>query len=103
MYNVIVSGYYNGGCPTGETGRRITIMIENGFYYAACKNSERIARENAKNQIITDRVYEILRKHNTDLPTITRSQLTKAEYVAIQRFLKANGYTESLYPNLIAE
>lgn len=75
-------------------------MVENGFFYAACKASESRAKENAKKSKIINKFCDIMTKYNTDVHGLQADKVTKAEYATIQKYIEINRY-EGLYPNLM--
>ncbi len=75
-------------------------MIENGFYFASCKNSERIAKQEEKRKKVTDAVYDICNKYGKAFDELKKEELTKAEYKKIMDFISLSKYPAGLYPNL---
>ena len=75
-------------------------MVENGFFFAACKNSERIQKENAKRENAAIRFSEICDKYNTDIYGLNARTMTKKEYEFILKFLVMEKLPIELYPNL---
>ena len=77
-------------------------MVENGFYFAACKNSERIQKDNAKKLKLSIRFRELCEKYNTDIYGLNAKNMTKKEYEFLVKYLESENLPIWLYPNLQA-
>ena len=75
-------------------------MVENGFFFAACKNSERIEKENAKRENAAIHFAEICDKYSTDIYGLNKKTMNKKEYEFILKFLIMENLPVELYPNL---
>ncbi len=77
-------------------------MINNGFVYAMDKWGAQKRKDEARKADRGLKVREILQKHNRDIDSITKAELTKAEYKRVTDYLtKDCGYPLRLYPNLL--
>lgn len=79
-------------------------MIENSLNYAIdkilTKKHKQESKENKIKEVASDKFYDIMRIHDTDLPSVTKEQLTKTEYNAIIKYLDICHLPIYLYPKL---
>jgi len=76
-------------------------MIDNGFVFAANKQSEKLRKQALKDAKKREKTLDILKKYDTTLDAVRAGQLTKSEYDYLVSYIReVLKYPLTYYPNL---